>query len=57
MTFEEALQKLEDMSEMIRDEETSVDEAVKCYEEGMQCYNLCKDLLKKTEQKIEVYEK
>lgn len=33
MTFEEALQKLEDMSEMIRDEETSVDEAVKCYEE------------------------
>ena len=31
MTFEEALQKLEDMSEMIRDEETSVDEAVKCY--------------------------
>ena len=57
MTFEETLQKLEDMSEMIRDEETSVDEAVKCYEEGMQCYNLCKDLLKKTEQKIEVYEK
>ena len=57
MTFEEALQKLEDMSEMIRDEETRVDEAVKCYEEGMQCYNLCKDLLKKTEQKIEVYEK
>ena len=53
MTFEEALQKLEDMSEMIRDEETSVDEAVKCYEEGMQCYNLCKDLLKKTEQKTE----
>lgn len=57
MTFEEALQKLEEMSEMIRDEETTLEEAVKCYEEGIRCYTLCTDILKETEQKIEVYSK
>ena len=57
MTFEESLQKLEEMSEMIRDEETTLDEAVKCYEEGIRCYRLCREILKETDQKIEVYSK
>ena len=57
MTFEESLQKLEEMSEMIRDEETTLDEAVKCYEEGIRCYRLYREILKETEQKIEVYSK
>ena len=57
MTFEEALYKLEELSEMIRDEETTLDEAVKCYEEGIRCYQICKEMLNETEQKIEVYAK
>lgn len=57
MTFEEALYKLEELSETIRDEETRLDEAVKCYEEGIRCYQICKEMLNETEQKIEVYAK
>ena len=57
MTFEEALYKLEELSETIRDEETTLDEAVKCYEEGIRCYQICKEKLNETEQKIEVYAK
>ena len=57
MTFEEALYKLEELSETIRDEETTLDEAVKCYEEGIRCYRICKEMLNETEQKIEVYAK
>ena len=57
MTFEEALYKLEKLSETIRDEETTLDEAVKCYEEGIRCYQICKEMLNETEQKIEVYAK
>ena len=57
MTFEEALYKLEELSETILDEETTLDEAVKCYEEGIRCYQICKEMLNETEQKIEVYAK
>ncbi len=57
MTFEEALYKLEELSETIRDEETTLDEAAKCYEEGIRCYQICKEMLNETEQKIEVYAK
>lgn len=57
MTFEEALYRLEELSETIRDEETTLDEAVKCYEEGIRCYQICKEMLNETEQKIEVYAK
>ena len=57
MTFEEALYKLEELSETIRDEETTLDEAVKCYEEGIRCYQICKEMLNETKQKIEVYAK
>ena len=57
MTFEEALYKLEELSETIRDEETTLEEAVKCYVEGIRCYQICKEMLNETEQKIEVYAK
>ena len=57
MTFEEALYRLEELSETIRDEETTLEEAVKCYEEGIRCYQICKEMLNETEQKIEVYAK
>lgn len=55
MTFEEALKKLEQMSEKIKDRETSLEEAVTCYEEGIRCYQLCADMLRDAQQKIEVY--
>ena len=44
MTFEEAMKKLEEMSEKIRQEDTSLDEAVRYYEEGIACYKECNEI-------------
>ncbi|MBR5229718.1 MAG: exodeoxyribonuclease VII small subunit [Firmicutes bacterium] len=57
MNFESAMARLEEMAELIRDEETSLDEAIKCYEEGIKCYNDCSEILANAKQKIEVYSK
>ena len=55
MTFEESMKKLAAMSEKIRDEKTSLDEAIKCYEEGIKCYKACEEILNNAKQKIELY--
>lgn len=57
MSFESSMAKLEEMAELIRDEETTLDDAIKCYEEGIKCYNDCSEILKNAKQKIEVYSK
>ncbi len=56
MTFEESAKKLEKMSEKIKQEDITLEEAIKCYEEGIDCYNKCNQILKDAKQKIEVYE-
>ncbi|MDD7215209.1 MAG: exodeoxyribonuclease VII small subunit [Anaerovoracaceae bacterium] len=55
MSFETSMKRLEELSEKIRDEETSLDEAIKCYEEGMQCYKECSEILNNAKQKIETF--
>ena len=57
MNFESSMARLEELAELIRDEETSLDEAIKCYEEGIKCYNVCSEILENARQIIEVYEK
>lgn len=57
MNFESSMAKLEEMAELIRDEETSLDEAIKCYEEGIRCYNICSEILENAKQTIEVYDR
>lgn len=57
MTFEEAMNRLEEMSEKIRDEETALDDAIRYYEEGIRCYKACSGILDSAKQKIEVYTK
>lgn len=57
MNFESSMAKLEEMAELIRDEETSLDEAIKCYEEGIRCYNICNEILENARQTIEVYDR
>lgn len=49
------MKRLEEMSEKIKDEDTALEEAIACYEEGIKCYNICSKILKEAEQKIEVY--
>ena len=57
MSFEESMKKLEEMTEKIRNEETSLDEALKYYEEGIQAYQTCSDILDSARQKIEIIER
>ena len=40
MTFEESIKKLEEMSDKIRDDKTTLDEAVQYYEEGIKWFLL-----------------
>ncbi len=55
MSFESAMKTLEEMAEKIREEATTLDEAIHCYEEGIKAYNVCNETLKNAKQKIEVY--
>ena len=55
MSFEDAMKKLEEMAEKIRQEDTSLDEAVQYYEEGIACYKECNEILENAKQKIEIF--
>lgn len=54
LNFEESLKKLEEMTDKIRRDDTSLEDAIKCYEEGLKCYNECNEILKTAKQNIEV---
>ena len=56
MTFEESSKMLTEMAEKIKDENITLQEAIKCYEEGVKRYEECNKILKEAKQKIEVYE-
>ena len=56
MTFEEAMNKLEEMAGKIRQEDITLEEAIKCYEEGLRCDEICGDILKNAKQKIEAFD-
>ena len=55
-TFEESLEKLRQAAEKIKSEGTTLEDSIKCYEEGMKYYKKCDAVLKDAEQKIEVIE-
>ena len=55
-SFEEAFEKLKDVSEKIKDENTSLEDSIKLFEEGMEYYKSCNDILVNAEQKIELME-
>ena len=57
MSFETSMKKLKELSEKIRDEDTSLDEAIKCYEDGIRCYTECIEILDNAKQKIETFSK
>jgi len=44
------------MAGKIRQEDITLEEAIKCYEEGLRCYEICGDILKNAKQKIEVFD-
>ncbi len=51
-TFEQALSRLEEIINDIENNETTLDESVKLYKEGIELSVFCGNQLKKTEQEI-----
>lgn len=52
LSFEEQLQRLEEIVEILDDGEAALDEMLKLYEEGMQRSQYCREYLEKAEQKV-----
>ena len=55
MTFEEALQALEEKAESLRGGSLSLEESVEVYDNSILLYNHCRQILDKAKQKIEIY--
>ena len=55
-TFEKALARLRESADKIRSQDTDLETAIKCYEEGMKDYKTCRDILDSAKQKIEQFE-
>lgn len=52
LSFEEQLQRLEEIVEILDDGEAALDEMLALYEEGMQRSHYCREYLEKAEQKV-----
>jgi len=52
LSFEEQLQRLEEIVEILDDGEAALDEMLALYEEGMQRSQYCREYLEKAEQKV-----
>lgn len=57
LKFETALDKLSAVIEKLEDSETSLDEALKLYEEGISLIRFCTQKLDDAEQKIKLLQK
>ncbi len=54
LKFEEGLEELENILELLENEELSLEESIKNYETGVKYYNFCKEKLDSLEKKIEI---
>jgi exodeoxyribonuclease VII small subunit len=54
MKFEEMLKRLERLIEELEDEEVSLDESLKKYEEGIRLLKLCRNKLDSMKKRVEV---
>lgn len=52
ITFEKAMERLEEIVSILENGKCSLDESLKLFEEGTKLSKLCKDDLNKAEQKI-----
>lgn len=57
MNFEEAIERLEDISTRLSGENVSLDEAISLYEQGLEYYAVCKDKLEDANRRIQVIDK
>ena len=55
-SFEHSLAELQKLADRIKAQDTSLEEAIHCYEEGMKYYRVCSTILDDAKQKIEIFE-
>lgn len=55
LTFEEAMELLEDNAEKLRSGRLSLEESVRAYENCAKYHKLCMEILSEIKQKIEIY--
>lgn len=55
MTYEEAVTKLEDIVSNLESGELSLEESIKCFEEGTKLAAFCSDILKKAEFRVQQF--
>ncbi|MDR9415690.1 MAG: exodeoxyribonuclease VII small subunit [Gracilimonas sp.] len=53
LSFEEALNKLESIVEQLEDEEITLEDSVKLYEEGVRMSKFCTEILEQAELRVE----
>lgn len=53
LSFEEALMKLESIVEQLEDEDITLEDSVKLYEEGVKMSKFCTEILEQAELRIE----
>ena len=54
--FEKALEQLQEQTDKIKSQDISLEDAIKCYEDGMKYYKVCSDILENAKQKVEMFE-
>lgn len=57
MSFEEALAGLEKSAEILKHDGTTLESAMKSFEQGIEYYNYCNEILSNAKQQIEFFEK
>ena len=57
MSFEEALAGLEKSAEILKRDGTTLEAAMESFEQGIDYYNYCSEMLNNAKQKIEFFEK
>lgn len=57
MSFEEALSGLERSAEILKKDGTTLEAAMESFEQGIEFYNYCNEMLNDAKQKIEFFER
>ncbi|MFA5634343.1 MAG: exodeoxyribonuclease VII small subunit [Anaerovoracaceae bacterium] len=57
LSFEKALEGLENSAEALKSDNTTLEEALLRFEEGMQYYEKCKKHLTAANEKVKIYDK
>lgn len=55
LSFEEALEKLEETADILRSGDASLEKSVEAYNKSIEYYKQCMSILKDAKQKIEVF--